>query len=267
MKTESSRVVLAPDARSGSFRRMGRSAPTSAAEVVDTYRRLRRTRRPHVWVARSAKALAPLAQLAAEPRGDQRLLLLDGAVQPAQREFLNAFFRSVLTPGPAKLLPDDELAEVLDGYRDDLFVGGLADPADGALVLYRGTLDRLVVPFSWFAAREDGPAPDFDDFEVTDCGQTVRLGAYEASADAILYDLDADYRRRAKARALERDDRFGAALRRLRLQRGVAREDFPGVAAKTVARIERGEVAAPRGRTLERLARRLGVEPGEIGTF
>lgn len=267
MKTETRIVVLTPDARGGSFRRVGGSAPRTPADLVETYVRLRRTRRPHLWVSRSARAFAPLAAVPPERAGEQRLLLLDDGVQPAQREFLGAFFRSVLTPGPARLLPDDELAEVLDGYRDDLFVGGIADTADRVLVLYRGTLDRLIVPFTWFPARERGPLPDFDDFEVTDCGQTVRLGAYEASADALLYDLDVEYRRRAKARALARDDRFGAALRRLRLQRGVSREDFPGVAAKTVARIERGEVDSPRGRTLERIARRLGVEPGEIGTF
>jgi hypothetical protein len=36
------------------------------------------------------------------------------------------------------------------------------------------------------------------DIAVTDFGQTVRLGVYEAATDAILCEFDDDYRRRAK---------------------------------------------------------------------
>ena len=58
-----------------------------------------------------------------------------------------------------------------------------------------------------------------------------------------------------------------ASLRRLRLMRGLSRDDFPGVAAKTIARIERGEVERPREETLHRIAQRLGVAPADITTY
>jgi hypothetical protein len=43
---------------------------------------------------------------------------------------------------------------------------------------------------------------------------------------------------------LAEDSSLGAAVRRLPLQRGLSREDFP-VSAKTLARIERGETTPP----------------------
>lgn len=90
---------------------------------------------------------------------------------------------------------------------------------------------------------------------------------YEASSDAILYEFDAEYRRRAKARLRSQDDSWGGALRRLRLQKGLGRSDFPGVSAKEIARLERGEIERPHARTVERIASVLGVLPGDISSY
>jgi hypothetical protein len=109
--------------------------------------------------------------------------------------------------------------------------------------------------------------PDFDDFQVIDGGQTVRLGKYEAATDAILYEFDPRARARMKDNVAQSDKTFGGALRRLRLQRGVPRNGFRGIAAKTIARIERSEVDKPHARTLAQIAKRLGVAPDEIETF
>ena len=114
-------------------------------------------------------------------------------------------------------------------------------PADAAVILYRGNLDPLVVPLPWFRKRSAGLNPNISDLAVTDFGQTVRLGDYEAATDAILYEFDGEYRRRAKKRQIATD-----RLRRLRLQKGLHRSDFPGLTAKEIARIERGEVRNPR---------------------
>lgn len=109
----------------------------------------------------------------------------------------------------------------------------------------RINLEPIIVPFSWFRRRLDGPAPRPEGFEIVDCGQTIRLEAYEASVDALLYDWDADYRRRARERALQADSTLGGSLKRLRLQRGLKRSSFRGITAKEIARIERGEVTTP----------------------
>ena len=73
--------------------------------------------------------------------------------------------------------------------------------------------------------------------------------------------------RRAKKRQIERDRSFGGALRRLRLQKGLRRTDFPGLTAKEIARIERGEVKKQHQRTLAVLAKRLGVPVDKISRY
>jgi len=126
----------------------------------------------------------------------------------------------------------------------------------------------LTVPFSAFEKSGDGTEPDFNAFSVIDCGQTVKLGEYEAAVDALLYEYDPEYRRAMSKKRLQNDQSFGASLRRLRKQRGLRREDFePDVSAKTVARIEQGKVARIQKATLDSLAKHLAVEPQEIQSF
>jgi hypothetical protein len=154
-----------------------------------------------------------------------------------------------------------------DDDRIDRFIGGTVDFDDQAVVLYRGNLERVIVPFEAFRLRPHYPEPNFRDFEVIDYGQAVRLGDYEASTDAILYRYDADFRKRDRDRRLESDDSFGGALKRARLERGLKRSDFAPLDAKTVARIERNETTRPQGETLETICRHLDMTVAELETF
>jgi DNA-binding Xre family transcriptional regulator len=197
-----------------------------------------------------------------------RLLLLERA-GTARREILHARFRVVIAPDDGtRLLPTEEMADVLsDEHAEDFFIGGVVDRDDKALVLYRGNFEPLLVPLEWFKAKPRRPRPDFDALALTDSGNTVRLGDYEAGADAILYEFDADARRRMREREIRKDTSFGGSLRRLRLQKGLSRSDFAPLSSKTIARIERGDVEAPRGETLDEVARHLGVPAGDIGSY
>lgn len=234
------------------------------AEYADALSR----RAGSLWVARSASELCALTRDAPNLRATQRLLLLQQA-EPSQRSLLHLLFRVVVEPGSGvSLLALDELAEALSApNREDLFVAGAVSACDRAVLLYRGTLDPVVVPFAWFERRQAAPAPDFTRLDLEDYGQTVRLGEYEASADVILYAFDPAYRRRARARELSADDSFGACVRRLRLLRGLRRTDFEPLSDKEIARIERGEVRRPRRATVAAIAARLGVEPEEIASY
>ncbi|HEU4578271.1 MAG TPA: helix-turn-helix transcriptional regulator [Polyangiaceae bacterium] len=220
-----------------------------------------------LWIVPKSSGMKPLSTLRGGRRGDHRLLCL-GHIEGVRREILHAHFRFVVAPADGvKLLPIDEMAEVLAApHREDLFIGGAVDTIDRALVLYRGSLEPLVVPLAWFA-RSGGPRPDPEDFEVADFGQTIRLGEFEAAADAILYEFDPEARRRSKKRAIAEDQSFGGALRRLRKERGVRREDFEGVSAKEIARLERGEVDKPHADTLHKIAKTLGVSADELETY
>lgn len=240
----------------------------SSEDVREAFELPAGRRRPRVWIARRANQLRPLAQQSRSRFSNHRLLLLE-ETGGAQRTFLNVVFRVVVAPGNGvHLLPVSEILDVLAAENpQDLFIGGVVDPASEVAVFYRGTLEPVVVPLSWFHRRNPSPRPDFGDFEVADSGLTVRFGEYEASTDLILYAHDPEYRRRAKERRLKQDDSFGASLRRLRLLRAVSREDFPGISAKQIARIERGEIRKPHRRTLETIARRLGVQVEEIASY
>ena len=167
-----------------------------------------------------------------------------------------------------RLLPHDELADVITAeHRHDLIIGGFVDPKTEALILYRGDFDRLAVPLSLFKAWGAGPKPDPSALWFTDHGQTVCLGDYQAAADAILYEVDRDYRRRIKASRRAEEISFGASLRRLRVLKGLRQADFNSIPAKTIARIERGDVGKPHHATVRKIATHLGVAAEDIESY
>ena len=164
-------------------------------------------------------------------------------------------------------LPSEEVSAFR--ARDDraeLCIGGSVAPDLKAVILVRGDLSVLAVPLDAFEPVGDGTKPDFEDFEIADHGRTIRFGAYEAAFDAVLHEHDPAFRRRLKKAREERDQTLGASLRRLRKQRGLRLDDF-GTMAKTVARIERGEVKRPHRTTLDEIARVLGVETARLREY
>jgi hypothetical protein len=205
-------------------------------------------------------------------RGPSRRLgnaVLIHAINPQTLAALTGSFHRLAFADHDGFLPPDELAEVLRAEnRSDLFLGGSVDPVNQVITLWRGNLESLTVPFAAFEPSGDGLAPDFNRFAVTDYGQTIRLGHYESAADALLYEFDPDYRRRI-ARERQRSERsLGASLRRLRKQRGLRREDFqPQISAKTIARIEQGQIRRLQQRTRDAIAQRLAVSPQELETY
>lgn len=218
-----------------------------------------------LWIAFHSRALLrALAALRPRSRATAKLLVLD---HYEEGDFFRSNFERVVVAGHGFLSPE-ELVEVLAAPNaPDLFIGGRVDVEAGVLLLFRGDLAPLVVPLGNFEPTASGPGPDPCRFEITDHGQTIKLGAYEASAEAVLYEMDPEYRRRIKARRRAEERGFGASLRRLRIQRGLRQSDFPGISEKEIGRIERGEVEEPRSDTRKRLAERLGVRAEEIEEY
>ena len=189
--------------------------------------------------------------------------------RPESVPSLTGIFERVIGAIPGyRWLPLEELPTALSGKdAADRFIGGAADAESKTLALVRGNLATLVVPFDYFKVSGDGTRPDFSRLSLSDYGLTIALGEYEAAADGILYEFDPAYRQRLRKERLDNDRSFGASLRRLRLQRQLKRTDFPGIASKTIARIERSEVEKPHGRTLEMIAKRLGVGAEQIENY
>jgi DNA-binding Xre family transcriptional regulator len=222
-----------------------------------------------LWVSYASDLTDALLKNAAQIPSTLGLGLFLHALDIKAIPVLTSLFRRIAFTADGGFLAAEELAEVLEAdNRADLFIGGFVNKGTKTITFWRGNLESLTVPFSAFEKSGDGTEPDFDAFSVIDNGQTVRLGSYEAAADAILYENDAEFRRATSKKRLQEDRSFGAALRRLRKQRGLRREDFePDVAAKTVARIEQGKVNRIQRGTLEALAKHLAVEPEEIAGF
>jgi hypothetical protein len=197
------------------------------------------------------------------------LLMLES---PKQKTipFLRNLFGNLVGEAPQfRLLPKDQLCAVLAGPADatrDVLVGGVVDTELGLMMLVRGNLNQITVPLSIF--RPSGTStPDFSCFELDDYGHTVRFGEYEASAHFILYEADADYRKRMKARSRAEEEGFGPSLRRLRIQKGISQDGFPGISGKTISRIERGIVEKPHDTTLSVIAKTLGVDSKDIESY
>jgi hypothetical protein len=184
---------------------------------------------------------------------------------------LNGCFRRLAGIAPdSKLLHLEELLDVLSSPQSEaagLFIAAVADPQSQTLALTRGNLKTITVSWSMFNSSGDGVDPEFNRLSLTDYGHTVCLGSYEAASDAILYEADPEYRRKTRKKLLAQEKTFGASLRRLRIQKGLSRNDFAPLSSRTIARIERSEVEKPHGETLRTITARLGVKAEEIESY
>jgi DNA-binding Xre family transcriptional regulator len=220
------------------------------------------------WVSFTRNSTDILLEKAVDTRADLRGSHLI-TLTPPRSESISALlglFHPVfgLVEG-IQWLPKDELIEVIPREdAADRFIGGSVDTKAKTLTLLRGDITAVVAPFSLFPKSGDGTVPDFARLRLADYGRTVALGDYEASADAILYELDPEYRRRLKKQRRQSERSFGASLMRLRKQRRLKRSDFAPISSKEIARIERSEVEKLHAKTLEAIAERLGVQAEEI---
>ncbi len=242
--------------------------PKVLSTKSDIRHALETARRNDLWIAKTKRSLEQLLDVAQGPLGTIGVLLAPASPPPADLALLAGMFaRSFFKDKHRVALDDEQLADVLGAEnKADLFIAGFVDKQRKRLVLWRGDLSSLVCPLSIFKQAPSGPAPDENKFAITDHGQTLKFGQYEASAHSVLYEFDADYRRRAKKRQVKLAKGLGPSLRRLRNLKGLSQEHFSPISAKTVARIEKGE-CKPREKTIRALAKRLGVQPDEIESF
>lgn len=266
-----SEVVVLGRAKAA-FRQAGLTTASSARDIAAVYDR---PAKRITWVSFGPESTHRLLSSKLHQKGRRmgtvESLLTIVPPPPESVPALRGFFAVLIGDSPSvRWLPAVEHAAVLlapDEDKAELFFAVAVDPRSRSVTLYRADLTALSIPFSLFPPSGDGRHPDFSRPRVTDYGRTIAFGEYEAAGDAILYETDAEYRTKLYAQRRETERTFGASLRRLRMQRRLTQSDFPGVTAKTVARIERGEVAKPHGKTLRTLAEALGVDEPEIERY
>lgn len=256
-------ILHRPGAEDGVF---GAFHPKRLSSETAVRRQLHSAGTGALWIATGRDGLRWMARgLVGTPRRRRRTLLLTEAVREDTLTLFTHWFERVVVL-PRSRLAGDELVEVFAREdRADFCIGGTIDLDLDVAVLLRGDLGIITAPLSDFSPSGDGTCPDFQSFDVVDSGRTLRFGRYEAAFDAVLYLHDAEFRRRFRDRRAGGNP-LGASVRRLRKQRGL-RLDALGSLAKTVARIERGEVRRPRRTTLEAVAERLGTTVEELAQF
>jgi len=220
-----------------------------------------------LWIAPTHESVVTLARVLCQRHSAHRddLLALVPVSPPLCHLFSQRFRRFVHKQ--EYMLPLEEIVTILlRKDRADFCIGGTMEMDADMLCVVRGDLSNLWIPLTSLRARETGPAPDLTRFQVVDHGRTLQLGTYQAAFDALLYELDVNYRKRLKGLRLQQDRTLAGSLRRLRKQQGLLLRDM-GALEKTTARIERGEVTKPRRATLNAIAHRLGVLPGQLLDF
>ena len=147
------------------------------------------------------------------------------------------------------LRPAELVAAITADDSADRFIGGSVDLKAKTVALVRGDITAVVAPFRLFGRSGDRRRPTFRGSNWRIMGGRSRCWRSEASADAVLYELDPQYRHRLNRERREQEQTFGAALFRLRKQRRLKRTDFLPISAKEIARIS---ATRSKGRTAER---------------
>jgi len=78
--------------------------------------------------------------------------------------------------------------------RKRLFISGYVDYKYHNLILFRGDGSSVVLAFDYFKKTNNITEPDFNDFNIIDYGNAIKLGEYEASTRSILIEVDLEYK-------------------------------------------------------------------------
>lgn len=251
--------------------RLGKSRSVVCHQESDIRNLMDRVNKDSLWISPESEQTDLLLRSICNNSGRiMGSLYLLQKPRPNTLPFLHSYFGMVIGESPSyKSLPIDQAIEVMSLPHEesqDLFIGGTLDQKNKLLSLVCGDRRRITVPLEIF--KPSGKSrPEFAHFSIGEYGHSVVFGDYEASAAFILGSVDPDYRKRINIKRREEDKGFGPSLRRLRIQKRLKRSDFGEIDSKTIARIERGEVSNPHGRTLATICEVLGVNPSEIETY
>ena len=151
------------------------------------------------------------------------------------------------------------LCEVISAGEPGRLLGIVPDIMLAAVTLFRADLSALCVPGTWFEHGEEKGLADINSLELEQDGAIVRLGSRRWPAQQVIAAFDANFRRSLRRLELAQRDTLGGLIRRMRKERRLGRAEFPGIDAKTIARIERDEIRRPQGETLRLIAQTLGL--------
>ena len=184
-------------------------------------------------------------------------------VEPMTVAPMRAIFAEVIANPEYRLLAE---ADLVAGCRapdaDDLAVGVAYSAGVRLLTFLAGDRMRLVVKADAIAKDPEMGEPDHRAVALADRGRIVTFGAsYRVAFQVIRFAHDPLYQKKARHRAREHDQSFGACLRRARIHKGIGQGDFIGIGDQTIRRIELGIVseAGIHRKTRELIEHHLGM--------
>ena len=245
-------VLDGPSTRMGTTSKPQPNFLGSFEQVLDA---IRSSTVHQVWIVASKSRFPDLVRAVTDSRRAIHRFMLFSYERPDPTTAVvleSTFDRALL--GPRATVPFGELVEILqDDHPEDFCIAAqwIEDPK--VVALWRGDFTMFTAQLEWFRAP-GAPEPDPTRLSIEDYGRTLRMGDYEASFDAVLYEHDAAARRRMRARMRKKDRTLGGSIRRLRELRGMRRHEFGEIDEKTIARIERGEVKRPQRATPKAIA-------------
>ncbi|MEM7180477.1 MAG: helix-turn-helix transcriptional regulator [Spirochaetota bacterium] len=181
-------------------------------------------------------------------------------------EELRKTFKKVVPIVGTILLPEEELLEALNAENKyELAIGAKMDEARKYVIITKGDLSTMLIPFKYIKNTSKKIA--IGKLKLIDCGQTLDFDGYEVAFDAILYDLDQEYRKRLLKKRKAEDRSFGACLKRLRVAQRLKQSNFQEITEKEIGRIERGEVKKPHQKTIQKILNVLGVDEETLLTY
>ncbi len=138
-------------------------------------------------------------------------------------------------------VPRRVLAAWLHGAQSDLIAD--ASVADDRLFVISCALARYEVPFDKMPPLKSIPEAERGTFDVDENGSYIHWPGPDVhlDLDAIRAAIDPRWRAKALIVRATHDRRYGAAIAKLRLARGLKQADITGLSERQVRRIENGE--------------------------
>jgi hypothetical protein len=140
-------------------------------------------------------------------------------------------------------LPRRVLSAWIHGVPNELIAD--ASVVGSRLFLMSCALERVEVDFDLVPALKDIPRTQRTAFEIDEDGSYVHWPGPDihVDLDAIRAAIDPEARSKADAFRATKDERYGAAMARLRVAMGLKQSDIKGMSDRHVRRIEKGEGA------------------------
>lgn len=218
-----------------------------------------------LFVFTSATRLVDLAEVISLSNKQNRLqvLLVQSDVDPEwvpfmlKRAGLRTLRNMLVHHGSA--LPRRVLKAWAHGQHHDSIAAATV-VRDGLLVVSCG-FDSYEIGFDAYPALARIPVAERPRFEIEEDGVFLHWRGADVHLDLhdIRLALDPKLQARANVQKLAHDKAFGAAVRTLRQQHGIAQTAIHGLSARHVRRIENGYV--PGVEALDALARAHGMDP------